>query len=69
MTNLAEAANLVWKVDMVSPEIADTSSGIVSWLTRIIHTIWDNLDVNWEQWVPTEGEEEDYFPTGGYCGF
>ena len=69
MTNLNDVANLDWKVDMVSPEIADAGSRIVDWLTRVIHRIWDNLDVDWEQWVPAECEEEDCFPTGGYCGF
>ncbi len=69
MTNLIEAANLDWKVDMVSPDIADAGRGIVNWLTRVSHRIWEALDVDWEQWVPTQGEEEDYFPTGGCCGF
>ncbi len=69
MTNLNDVANLDWKVDMVSPEIADAGSGIVNWLTRVIHRIWDSLDVDWDKVVPMEGEDEDYFPTGGCCGF
>ncbi len=68
MTNLAEAANLVWKVDMVSPEIADAGSGIVNWLTSVIQRIRDILDVDLEKWE-MEGEDEVYFPTGGCCGF
>ena len=69
MTNSNEAASLDWNVELVSPEIADAGSGIVNWLTRVIHRIWDNLYVDWDQWVPTEGDDGDYFPTGGCCGF
>ena len=57
---------------MVSPDTADAGSGIVNWLTRVIHLIWDSLDVDWDKVVPVvpmEGEDEDYFPTGGCCGF
>ncbi len=68
MTTLNEIANMDWKVDMVSPEIANAGSGILNRLTNVIHRIWDLLDVDLEKWE-MEGEDEDYFPTGGCCGF
>ena len=69
MTNLNEVSNMDWKVDMVSPEIDDAGSGILNRLTNVTHRIWDLLDVDWDQWSTFEGEDEDYFPTGGCCGF
>ena len=69
MTNLNDVANLDWKVDMVSPEIADAGSRIVNWLTSAIHRMWDALDVDWDQWSTFEGGDGDYFPNGGCCGF
>ena len=69
MTDLNEAANLDRNGDLFSPSRAVLGSGIVNWLTRVIHRIWDALDVDWDQWVTFEGDDGDYFPTGGCCGF
>ena len=70
MTSLNEVVNVDWNGDMVSPNKADVGSGIVNWLTSVIHRIWDILDVDWDKWVTMEGEDEDfYYPTGGCCGF
>ncbi len=67
MTNLNEVANLDWNGDMVTPNGAVVGSGIGNWLTTVIHRIWDILDVDWDKWVTREGEDGEYFPTGGCC--
>ena len=70
MTNLNEVANLDGKVDMISPNSAVGGSGIVSRLTSAIHRIWDILNADWDKrvaGVTREGEDGEYFPTGGCC--
>ena len=73
MTTLNEVANLNWNGDMVSPNSAVVGRGIVNWLTSVIHRIWDifNVDldkwVTWDKRVTMEGEDGDYFATGGCC--
>ena len=69
MTTLNDVANMDWNGDMVSPNGAAGGSGIVNWLTSVIHRIWDILDVDWDQWSTFEGDDGEYFPTGGCCGF
>ena len=70
MTSLNEVANLDWKVDMVSPNRAVGGSGIVNWLTSGIHRIWDILDGDWGKAITgatMEGQDADYYPSGGCC--
>ena len=70
MTNLNEAANMDWNGDMVSPNRAVVGSGIATWLTSVIHRIWDILDVDLDKLDKLdkmEGEDGDYYPYGGCC--
>ena len=70
MPNLNEVANLDWNGDMVSPKKAVAGSGIVSQLNSVIHRIWDILEADWDKrvaGVTREGEDGEYFPTGGCC--
>ena len=64
MTNSNEAANMDRNGDMGSPNRAVVGSGIVTWLTTVIHRIWDILDVDLGK---MGGEDGDYYPTGGCC--
>ncbi len=70
MTNLNEVANLDRNGDMASPNRAVVGSGIVDWLKTVIHRIWDILEADWDKrvaGVTREGEDGEYFPTGGCC--
>ena len=73
MTNLNEVASLDWKVDMVSSNAAVGGSGIVNRLTSAIHRIWDILDADWGKAITgatgarMEGQDADYYPSGGCC--
>ncbi len=64
MTNLSQGANMDWNEDKVCANTAVGGSGIVPWLTTVIHRIWDAINVNGGQ-LP--GEDGDYYHTGGCC--
>lgn len=64
MTNLNEAANMDWNGGMASPNRAVLGSGIATWLSSVIHRISDILNVDVDK---MEGEDGDYYPTGGSC--
>ncbi len=69
MTCLNEVANMDWNGDLVSSNKTVEGTGIVNRLASVIQRIRDILDVDLDEWVKTEGEDEDYYPTGGCCGF
>ena len=52
---------------MVSPNRAGVGSGIVNWLTTVIHRLRDilDVDVDSDQLENTEDEDGDYFPPCG----
>ena len=66
MTTLNNVVNMDWNGDMVSPNKAVGDSGIVNWLTTVIHQIWDAINVNVGE---LENDDGDYFPTSGCCSF
>ena len=66
MTNLNEAVNPDWNDERVSPDRAVGGSGIINWLTTVIHRLRDilDVDVDLDRLEKIEDEDGDYFP---YC--